>query len=155
MPCHAAIAPKFLKLKTDQSVEKAIKAMKKAGVDMAPVVDKDGIFRGLFSFRILMKNLLPVSVVMNDGTQLDVKISAAPGIAKRLKNVLTLPIETFIEQKNTAVVTAEAPIWEGVNILVNTNLPIAVIEADTRQYIGFITQESLLSELERLQKSEA
>lgn len=154
MPCHAAIVPKALSLKADTTVEKALKAMKKAKVEYAPVVDADGIIAGLFSYKILMKNLLPVSVAMSDGIQLDVQIQAAPGIAKRLRNVQLLSVETLMERQDFPIVYPETPTWEGVNVLVQTGLPLTVVEPQTQKYIGFITQTSLLEELDRLRESE-
>lgn len=154
MPCHAAIVPKALSLKADTTVEDALKAMKKAKVEYAPVVDADGIIAGLFSYQILMKNLLPVSVAMSDGTQLDVQIKAAPGIAKRLRNVQLLSVDNMMERKEFPIVFPETPTWEGVNVLVQTGLPLIVVDPQTQKYMGFITQTSLLEELDRLKESE-
>jgi len=154
MPCHAAIADKALTIKVDSTLEKALKAMKKAKVEYAPVVDGDGVLIGLLSYHILMKNLLPVSVNMSDGIQLDVNIPAAPGIAKRLRNVMLLTVDTVMERKNFPVVYPETPTWEGVNMMVQTGLPLGVIEPETQKYIGFITQTSLLDELQRLHEGE-
>lgn len=153
MPCHAAIADKALSLKVDTTVEKALKAMKKAGAEYAPVTE-DGVIVGLLSYQIIMKNLLPVSVAMSDGIQLDVQIQAAPGIAKRLRNVLPLTVDALMERKDFPVVYPETPTWEGVNMLVQTGLPLTVIDPETQKYIGLITQTSLLEELQRLQESE-
>ena len=154
MPCHAAILPKALSLKADTTVEDALKAMKKAKVEYAPVVYEDGVIAGLFSHAILMKNLLPVSVAMSDGVQLDVQIQAAPGVAKRLRNVQILTIDNMMERKDFPIVYPETPTWEGVNILVQTGLPLCVVEPQSQKYIGFITQSSLHEELNRLIESE-
>lgn len=154
MPCHAAIADKALTIKVDSTIEKALKAMKKAKVEYAPVIDADGVLIGLLSYNILMKNLLPVSVNMSDGIQLDVNIPAAPGIAKRLRNVMLLTVDTVMERKDFPVVYPETPTWEGVNMMVQTGLPLTVIEPETQKYIGFISQTSLLDELQRLQEGE-
>ena len=154
MPCHAAIVAKALTIKADTTIEKALKAMKKAKTEYAPVVDGDGVLVGLVSYHILMKNLLPVSVNMSDGIQLDVNIPAAPGIAKRLRNSMLLETETVMERKNFPVVYPETPTWEGVNMMVQTGLPLTVIEPETQKYIGSITQTSLLDELQRLQEGD-
>lgn len=155
MPCHAAIIEKALVLKSDQPLEKALKDMKKANVDHAAVKDQDGIICGFFSYSILMKNLLPVSVVMNEGVQLDVTIRAAPGIAKRLKKVMPLTIDNFMERKNFPIVYPQTPLWEGINLIVQTNMPLTVAEPETHKYIGIISHGSALEELQRLQDSEA
>ncbi|NCT40579.1 MAG: CBS domain-containing protein [Alphaproteobacteria bacterium] len=154
MPCHAAIADKALTIKVDSTIEAALKAMKKAKVEYAPVTDEDGAIVGLLSYHILMKNLLPVSVTMNDGMQMDVNIPAAPGIAKRLRNVLLLTVDTVMERKNFPVVYAATPTWEGVSMMVQTGLPLTVIDPETQKYIGFITQTSLLDELQRLHEKD-
>lgn len=155
MPCHAAIVDKALVLKEDMKIEKALKEMAKKGIDSAAVVDSKGIVSGFFSYQILMKNLLPVSITMNDGVQLDIKIPAAPGIAKRLRKVLPLTVNEVMERKNFPVVYPETPLWEGVNLLVQHGHTLTVLEAGTQRYIGIITQESALNELQRLQDSEA
>ncbi len=154
MPCHAAIADKALSLKVDTTIEKALKDMKRKKVEFAAVTEKDGTLIGLLSYHILMKNLLPVSVNMSDGLQLDMSIPAAPGIAKRLKNVMLLTLDTVMERKNFPAVYPETPIWEGVNMMVKTALPVCVIEPETQKYIGMITQTSLFEELQRLAEGE-
>lgn len=155
MPCHAAIIDKALVLKETVKVEKALKALKKANAENAAVTDENGVLIGFFSYQILMKNLLPVSVAMADGIQLDIAIPAAPGIAKRLKNVMSLTLTQFIERKSFPIVYPETPLWEGINLIVQTNMPLTVIEPESQKYIGLITHESAYDELQRLQKSEA
>lgn len=154
MPCHAAIVEKALVLKDDITVEDALLEMKKKKAEVAPVINKDKMLVGMFSYQILMRNLLPVSVAMSDGIQLDVKLPAAPGIAKRLKKVLPLQVETVMERKDIQTIYAESPLWEGVNLLVQYNQPLCVIEPETNKYIGIITQESAYNELQRLKDSE-
>ena len=152
MPCHAAILDKALVLKEETSIEKALADMAKKKTEFAAVTNKDGILTGFFSYQILMKNLLPVSIAMNDGIQIDMKLPAAPGIAKRLRKVMPLPIKDLMEHKNFPVVHPETPLWEGVNLLVQYGQPLCVIEPVTQKYLGIITQESALNELQRLQQ---
>lgn len=154
MPCHAAILEKALVLTAETKVEKALKGMKKAKTEYAAVTDKEGILVGLFSHQILMKNLLPVSVAMSDGLQLDVKIHAAPGIAKRLKKVSPLNVEELMQRKDFPVVNSGTPLWEGVNLLVQSGLPVVVVDEETGRYNGLITQQSAVDELQRLQDGE-
>ena len=133
MACHAAMIDKALTIKADTTVEKAVKAMKKAKAEYAPVLDADGTVAGLFSFEILMKNLLPVQVAMNDGTQLDIQLPAAPGIAKRLKNVQLIPVEQLMQRADFPVVYPETPTWEGVKAMVQTNLPLIVEDQQSQK----------------------
>lgn len=155
MPCHAAIAEKSLVLTSDIKIEKALKDMKKKGAEFCAVTDADGILVGVLSEQIILKNLLPVSVAMSDGLQLDVKLPAAPGIAKRLKKITPLNVEELMERKNFPVVHPETPIWEGVNMLAQSGLPLVVVDPQTQKYIGLISFQSALDELYRLRDSEA
>ena len=153
MPCHAAIAQKSVTFTPDIEVEEALKELKKKNVDEAAVVDKDGKVVGLFSLMIVMKNLLPVSVPMSDGIVLDVKVRAAPGIAKRLKKVNPLKVADLMERK-VATVYPDTPIWEAVSHLVNGHPCLIVVEAETRKYLGMLNPASAMEELKRLQESE-
>ena len=101
-----------------------------------------------------MKNLLPVSVSMSEGFQLDISIKAAPGIAKRLRKVAQLNVGDVMEKKVGAV-QPDTPTWEGVNILVQHGAPLMVVEGETGRFAGVITFQSALDELERLKDSEA
>lgn len=153
MPCHAAIAPKSITFKPDTEVEEALKELKKKNVDEAAVVDKDGKVIGLFSLIIVMKNLLPVSVPMSDGIVLDVKVRAAPGIAKRLKKVNLLKVEELMERK-VPTVHPDTPIWEAVSHLVNGHASLVVVEGESKKYLGMVNAASAMEELKRLQESE-
>lgn len=154
MPCHAAIAEKTITFSPETEVEKAIKDLQKKKQDAAAVVDGDGKVEGFFSLTTVMKNLLPVSVAMSDGIQLDVTVRAAPGIAKRLKKVYPLTVSEIMDRKFETV-GPETPIWEAVNHLVVTGLPLVVTEGEDKKYLGLITSQSAMDELKRLQESES
>ena len=154
MPSHAAIAEKSLSFSPDTEVEKALKEMKKKKQDEAAIVNKDGEIEGVISLAIIMKNLLPVSVAMSDGIQLDVKVRAAPGVAKRLKKIYPLMVSDIMERK-FASIYPETPIWEAVNHLVNNTGPLVVVEGENNKFIGMINSQSAMEELQRLQESES
>lgn len=154
MPCHAAIVKKYPVLSPEDGVEGALQRMKKEEIEAAPVVDKDGKLVGLFSIQGLMKSLLPVSVAMADGINLNISLQAAPGIAKRLKKTESMTVADVMEKKITSV-QPETPTWEGVNILVQKGAPLMVVERETGRLSGVITFQSALDELERLKDSEA
>lgn len=154
MPCHSAMIENPLSVDADEEVGKVLAKMKKAKTQYAPVTGEDEKLVGLFSHEILLKNLLPVSVAMADGIQLDINVSAAPGIAKRLKKVYHLPVKDFMERKINAV-HPETPTWEGINFLTIHGAPLIVIDAETEKLVGLMNGESALDELIRLKDSES
>lgn len=153
MPCHSAMIEKPTTISPDETVEKVLKLMKKKKVEYVPVVDGKGVVQGLFSYEVLLKNLLPVSLAGSDGLNLGVTVRAAPGIAKRLKKVEALPVADFMKRKVKAVFP-ETPIWEGVNHLVMHGPPLLVVENESGKLVGLITGESILEELQRIKDSE-
>ena len=154
MPSHAAIAEKSISFPSDMEVEKALKELKKKNLEEAAIVNEEGVVEGVLSLPIVMKNLLPVSVAMSDGIQLDVTVRAAPGIAKRLKKIYPLSVGEIMERKFKTVYP-ETPIWEAVNHLVNNAAPLIVVEDENNKFIGMITGQSAMEELQRLQESES
>lgn len=146
MPCLAAIEKKMIQLSPDDDVESAIEKLKKAKVNAAPVVDEGGRLLGLFSFKGLMRNLVPVSVAMADGIKIDIKVGAAPGVARRLANVKPLKVTEVMDRKVITVGPTE-PLWEGVSLLTNHGGPLAVVDDDHR-LLGIISYTSMLEQLE-------
>ena len=154
MPCHSAMIENPLSVKSDEEVGEVLAKLKKAKTQYAPVLDEDDKLVGMFSYEILLKNLLPVSVAMADGIQLDVTVRAAPGIAKRLKKVYHLPVSDFMERKVNAV-HPETPTWEGINFLIMHGAPLVVVDSETEKLAGLMNGESALDELIRLKDSES
>lgn len=154
MPCHAAMIEKPLVVSPDMNVEKAVVALKKAGVSAAAVVDEGGLIVGVFSLAIVMRNLLPVSVAMSDGIQMDVPVKAAPGIAKRLGKVYPLHVSDIMEKKKINIVYPQTPIWECVNKILSYGGPVVVVEDGGMRFMGMIDDFSVFRELQRLQESE-
>ena len=148
MPCHEAMLKKPVIVKPEQSVEDVLKVLESNKISAAPVVDGKGILQGVFSMKILLKSLIPVSVTMGDGFQLDIKIGAAPGIAKRLAHVLPLPVSDLMDRKVTTV-SPDAPLWEGVSLLTKHSGSLSVVD-DKMKFLGLITYASLVGALERL-----
>jgi len=154
MPCHSAIVKKNITLSPDTPVEKALKTIRKEKVSAIAVIEDDGMFLGLFSMRILLKDLIPVSVIMSGGVKIDIKVTAAPGVAKRLENVKTLPIADLMEKKPVTVFP-DTPIWEGVRMLTTgEGEPLPVVD-NTGKFCGLITYDSLINDLENIQSTDS
>lgn len=152
MPCHAAASVKIVAVSPDETVEDVLAKMKKQKSDIAVVTDEDDKAAGVFTVQILLKNLLPVSVAMSDGIQLDIKVGAAPGIAKRLKKLEVVPVGDLMQRK-FAFVSPEAPLWEGINLLLQYGAPLLVLDSSGIA-IGAMNSQSALEELIRLKDSE-
>lgn len=153
MPCHAAMIEKVKCAKPDQTVEDVLALMEKKKSEVIPVVDKDEKLVGIFSYQTLMKNILPVSISLEDGfdTQ-EIVVGAAPGIAKRLRNAQILKVSEFMDRK-FHVITPEMPLWKAVALIVEFGGPLYVVDQKTQRFAGVVTGQSAMDELKRLQDS--
>lgn len=151
MPCYSAIVKKLVTVSPDDSVESVIVVLRKNKISAVPVVDEKGALLGLFSMKILLRNLIPVSIAMSNGVQMDIKVSAAPGVAKRLAKVKPLSVGEVMERKYPSV-GPDAQIWEGVSLLTTQGGPLPVVD-DKGKFIGMITYDSIVETLEDIQDS--
>ncbi|GJL84683.1 MAG: hypothetical protein DHS20C02_04580 [Micavibrio sp.] len=150
MPCHSSMIEHLITVKADQEVGEAIEVLRKNEIDAVPVVNDEGGLEGIFSTQILLKNLLPVEFTTGDGLHMDIKVGAAPGVAKRLRKVKPLKVSDLMDRKVNAV-TPETPLWEGVNMLVHKGAPVLVVEREGGKLLGMIVEQSIIDEMERVQ----
>lgn len=148
MPCYEAILKKPVTVSPTDTVEQVIAVLDEHKVSAAPVVDQNGTLHGVFSMKILLSNLIPVSVAMADGIRIDMKIGAAPGVARRLAHVKPLPVSELMERK-VLTVRPDSPLWEGVSLLTSHGGSLSVVDENMR-FLGLITYSSLVSALEKL-----
>ena len=156
MPRHSAMIGNVLTVQPEEAVESVIKKMrdKKKPSDTVVVVDESGKMLGYFTMKVLLKNLLPVSLsVQNSAVGNDVMVGAAPGIAKRLFKVKPIAISQVME-RNFRTLAPDTPTWEGVQALVEYGRPIFVIEEGTEKFVGAMDEDSAIAELERIQNKQ-
>ena len=145
MACHSAIEKKGVALSPKDTVEKALKTLKKRKTTAASVVDEEGNLLGVFSMGILLKNLIPVPITTSSGVHIDMKMTATPGVARRLGGVMPLSVSEVVE-RNPVKVLPDEPIWEVVGRMVTNCEPLCVVD-DSGKFMGLVTYESLIDEL--------
>ena len=153
MPCYSAMIKNVLVAKPEDIVDETIAKMrdKKNPCHTAVIVDDEGKIMGYFNMKVLLKNLLPVSLSsQNSAIGNDVIIGAAPGIAKRLRKVKPVALSQIMEREYHTL-NPDDPVWEGVKALVEHGAPIFIVEEETEKFIGVINEESAVTELERIQ----
>ncbi len=153
MPCYSAIVSKKVTVTPDVTVGQALKEIKKGKVNAVAVIDDDGVFHGIFSMKILLGSLIPVSVAVSEGVQHDVKLPAAPGVAKRFGNFKSRPVSDLMDRHPQSV-SPDAPVWEGVSLLTKNGSPLCVLD-DKRKFHGLITYESLVDDLSNVETTDS
>jgi predicted transcriptional regulator len=149
-PCSDAMIKDILTIKPDQTVKEAMDIFKKEDIRSLPVVNDEGKLVGLFGLRHVLLKLLPASVTMEDGVKrLDFLMGAAPGIAKRLKKTFPMKVEDVMD-KNPMVLEADTSTWEAVRVMALHGSPISIVDPKTGHFVGMISRQTLLTELEEL-----
>lgn len=135
--------------KADDTVEAAMALLDQHYVRFLPVLDDAGRLVGMFGTHVLLKNLLPVSVTMEDGLQrLDFVIGAAPGVSKRLHKLLPVQIGTILE-RDPIVVHPDTATWEVIRLIVRHSSPLPVIDEKDGKLLGIVTEQSIIADMNR------
>lgn len=151
MPCHGAIIDlkDVVTIKPDITIEDAMKLLNKKKLRAFPVIDDENKLVGMFSTRILLRHLLPVSVTMQDGLQrLDFILGAAPSIGKRLAKIKKEKVADYVH-KNPVVLYEDTAMWEAVRLLTEYRSPMPVVDRETGKLTGLISDQSMLELLSK------
>jgi CBS domain-containing protein len=154
MSCKDALAEKVPPVTPDQTVETVIKSMRNSGVSIIPVVDADNALVGVFSFGILLEDTMPVSLAVGGGggedapPPMNVRIPAAPGMVKRLKRSMMSPVSALMQRPRN-VVHPDTPLESAIREIREAGGPVPVVEPKTNEFVGFVSDESLLDALEK------
>lgn len=152
MPAHAAISGKLVTFPEGTAVEDALAALDAAEQAAGAVVDSAGKTVGVFGYFSAIKTILPVSVSMPDGSRVNLHVSAAPGIALRLKKILPLSVTEVMERKFQSI-APDAGLSEVAFALTHSPEPLLVMDPETRHPLGFVAPHSVFKELNRLKDS--
>ena len=150
MPCHGAMIElkDIIAVKPDMTIEAVMKLLNKKKLRTVPVIDDDNVLVGMFSTKILLRHLLPVSVTMQDGLQrLGFIKGAAPSVGKRLSKIKKEKIEQYVD-KEPVVLHTEIALWEAIRYLTAHGSPLPVIDTKTGKLEGLISDQSMLELLE-------
>lgn len=149
-PCRDAMIKQVITIRPDDTVEKAIHLFRNKNIRSLPVVDQAGKLVGICGLRHVLLKLLPAAVTMEDGLgRIDFLMGAAPGIAKRLKKLKSLLVSDIMD-KNPITVFKDSAMSEAVRVMALHGSPLAIIEEDTHKFVGMISRQTLLEELEQM-----
>ncbi|WP_319498336.1 CBS domain-containing protein [uncultured Cohaesibacter sp.] len=150
MPCKDAMIDKVISLTPDLTIEEALAILEAERIRTAPVLSKDNTLLGMFGFMSVMKKVLPVSVTMADGLEhLDFARGAKPDIANRLKDLKAKTVDCAMDEKPT-VLSPDLSVWEGILKLTKHGSPLPVVESQTNTFLGILTEQSAITELEQI-----
>lgn len=135
--------------KSDMRVSDIAHMLENKKLRAVPVLDEKNVLLGMFSTRVLLRNILPTSVTMEHGLQhLGFGHGGEGSLAKALVDVMDDPIIDHIDQE-PVVLHSDTAMWEIVRLLVEHGSPLAVVERDTNKLVGLVSDQSILESLNK------
>ena len=130
----------------DDTVEQALRLLDEKQVRAAPVIDKDGVFKGMFSTHEVIKSLVPS--YMTDGFQsLDFAAGSGTVLASRLRRMFPTRVGNHVSCDDCVKITDSTNTWEALRLLTKYGSPLPVIEADTGVLKGILSEQSSIEAL--------
>lgn len=144
---------KIITANVDDTVEQVLRLLDEKQIRAVPVVDSNGVFKGLFSMHEVIKSLVPS--YMTDGIQtLDFASGASDLLAARLRKLFPTRVGDHISPDDCMKITDKTNTWEALRILSKHGSPIPAVNA-SGHLIGLISEQSAILALLQMESDEA
>ncbi len=126
-------------LHPDDSIISGIEMVMKYRFRRLPVVDEEGIFKGVFGVNCLLRQALPKAVVMEDGLEnIQFIRETLSDLRRRLREVENEPISLCMHQDSIQV-APDLPLLETLRTLYLTRSSLPVVDPDSGKLLGIIS----------------
>jgi len=126
-------------LHPDDSIITGIELVMKYRFRRLPVVDEEGIFKGIFGVNCLLRQALPKAVVMEDGLEnIHFIRETLSDLRRRLQEVENEPISLCMRQDSIQV-APDLPLLETLRTLYLTRASLPVVDPDSGKLLGIIS----------------
>ncbi len=123
----------------DDSIISGIEMVMKYRFRRLPVVDEEGVFKGVFGVNCLLRLALPNAVVMEDGLEnIHFVRETLPDLRRRLQEVENEPISLCMRQESIQV-APDLPLLETLRTLYLTRASLPVVDPDSGKLLGIIS----------------
>jgi len=137
----------------DDSVEQVLRLLDEKQVRAVPVIDGEGVFKGMFSAHEVIKSLVPS--YMTDGMQtLDFAAGASGVLSNSLRQLFPTRVGNHVCTEDCIKITDKTKTWEVLRMLSKYGSPIPAIDA-SGHLIGLISEQSAIEALLKMESDEA
>lgn len=126
----------------------ALKLMLERKVRVLPVVDANGVYKGIFDFHDVWKMLLPKAAMlgMSSLTDLSFVSDAQDILREKLAEAGERPVGEFLDVP-VAPVHPETPVKEAMLLFYQHDGDIPVVEKKTKRLVGIVSPWEILDAL--------
>lgn len=146
---RAMIAAPFT-ARPDNTIAEILNILSEKHVRAVPIIDEHNKLIGLITLRLILKNVLPISAVIEGGIDnLDFLKGTTAGAAKKLKKIMNNHVSDYMDTK-CDYVDVETSKWEAIRLMVKANTILPVVDNDKdKNLVGVLTAQAVLAELNR------
>jgi CBS domain-containing protein len=130
----------------DASVEEALHALNEHNHRAAPVIDDEGVYKGMFSSHEVIKSLLP-SYLVGSEMNLDFAQGLSPHLAEKLRDVFPSRVGDHVSANTDFKIISTTPSLEALRILTKYGSPIPLVDSSTGKLTGLISDQSAITGL--------
>lgn len=141
-------------ISADDTVEQALRMLDERQYRAAPVLDAQGVFRGMFSSHEVIKSLVP-SYMLDGDVSLDFAQGLSPMLASRLKKLFPSRVGDHVSSDSTIKITTHTHTWEALRMLTKYGSPLAIVDEQTGKLKGLISDQSAIEALLKMEADEA
>jgi CBS-domain-containing membrane protein len=143
-----------ISISCDATVEDALRLLDEKQIRAVPVVDGENVFKGMFSAHEIIKALVPS--YMTQGIQtLDFATGASSVLASRLKKMFPSRVGDHVSSEDCVKITTRTQTWEALRMLTRYGSPLPVVDEQSGQLKGLISEQSAMEALLRMEADEA
>lgn len=136
----------------DDTVEQVLHLLDEKQVRAVPVLDNDGVFKGMFSTNEVIKSLVPS--YMAGGLQtLDFAAGASGQLANRLRKLFPSKVGDHVSSEDCIKITDKTQTWEVLRMLSKYGSPIPAVGGNGH-LLGLISEQSAIEALLKMEADE-
>ena len=130
----------------DSTVEDALRALAMHHHRAAPVIDDNGVYKGMFSTHEVIKSLVP-SYLVGAEMRLDFAAGLSPHLAQKLRDVFPSRVGDHVSSDSDVKMNSHTHALEALRILTKYGSPVPVVDEETGKLVGLISDQSAIEGL--------
>lgn len=134
---------------TGQTFGDAFQVLMKTRHTVLPVVDADGVYRGIFDLKDIWGVLLPKAAQLNRKSLEDLSFvsSSLEKMKDQIAESAALPIGRFVNAEDAPPLYPDSPVIQAILLLDEHGEMIAVVDRQTRKLAGVVSAWQVLDAL--------
>ncbi len=137
----------------DDTVETVLRLLDEKQIRAVPVIDKDGVFKGMFSTHEVIKSLVP-AYMSGDLVTLDFAVGQSPHLAEMLRKLYPTRVGNHVSASDCIKLTDKTHTWEALRMLAKYGSPIPAVNPANGMLIGLISEQSAIEALLKMEAEE-